>query len=87
MKKKHNNIIFFWREEHKKEKNEKTHDHKKERRENTETMKWNDKKWHGTAWCNGWPAADVRVLATTEQTTIHERSQKKGKQDEKNSVS
>ena len=53
-------------------------------KENTKTMKWNDKRWHETAWCNGWPAADVRVIVTTEHTTIPWKITKKEvKQDEK----
>ena len=38
-----------------------------------------NKKRNETVCCNGWPAADVRVIATTERTTVNERWEKGGK--------
>ena len=59
-----------------KKKNEEKHMIHKKKRKHWK-MQWNDKKRNETAWCNGWPAADVRVIATIEQTTINERWEKK----------
>ena len=52
----------------------------KKRREINESKKTRrNKKRNETVYCNGWPAADFRVIATTEQTTIRERWEKRRK--------
>ena len=50
----------------------------KEKRKEKTWKKWNEmtKKWKQTAWCNGWPAADVRVTATTEQLSTKDEKKR-----------
>ena len=45
------------------------------------------KEWNETAWCNPWLAADVRVIVTTERTTVNKRWEKRGKTVGQNSFS